>query len=80
MTKIARSLRQHRELILKYFRAGKLVSSHHEKITRIPHLPRAGTGALSLTWETTWAGIHPRFLLTIQKKKGGAKTCRRLPF
>src|SRR5438067_9568369 len=27
MKKIARSLRQHRELILNYFRAGKLVSS-----------------------------------------------------
>ena len=27
MSKIARSLRQHRELILNYFRAGKLISS-----------------------------------------------------
>jgi len=27
MKKIARSLRQHRELILNYFRAGKLISS-----------------------------------------------------
>jgi hypothetical protein len=48
MKKIARSLRQHRELILNYFRAKKTISrdcgrpeqqvqrrSHHEKIVRL---------------------------------------------
>jgi transposase len=51
MKKIARSLRNHRELILNYFRAQKLLSSgvveglnnkgqsHHEKIVWRPHLP-----------------------------------------
>jgi len=67
MKKIARSLRQHRELILNYFRAGKLISSgvvrgakqqgqsHHEKILRLSHLPGAGTGTLSLTWQAARA-------------------------
>ena len=50
MKKIARSLRQHRELIRNYLRAQKLISSgvveglnnkasHHEKILRLSHLP-----------------------------------------
>ena len=61
MKKIARSLRQHRELILNYFRAQELISSgvvkaraarlsHHEKILRLSHLSGTRTGPLSLTW------------------------------
>src|SRR5215467_8880657 len=38
--------------------------SHDEKILRIPHLPDARTGTLSLTWQAARARIHPRFLLT----------------
>ena len=64
MKKIARSMREHRELILNYFRAQKMLSrrrrrgpqqqsqSHHEKILRLPHLPLPRTRALSLTWQT----------------------------
>jgi hypothetical protein len=55
MKNIARSLRRRRELILNYFRAQKLISSglvetstkgrsHHEKILRLPTLPRARIG------------------------------------
>lgn len=80
MKKIARSLRNHRDLILNYFRARKTLSSgvveglnnkaksHYEKIVRLPHLPRPRTGSLSLTWQAAGAGVHPRFLLTSQKK------------
>ena len=76
MKKIARSLRQHRELILNYFRAQKLLSSgvveglnNKAKVTmrksygfRTFRCPR--TRALSLTWQAARAGIDPRFLLT----------------
>jgi hypothetical protein len=77
--KIARSLRQHRELILNYFRARKLISrggsggseqqgqSHHEKIVCLSYV-RARTCARSLTWQTAGAGSHPQFLLTSKKK------------
>ena len=63
MKKIARALRQHRELILNYFRAQKLLSSgvveglnNKAKVTmrkplRFPHLPLPRTCALSLTWQ-----------------------------
>jgi len=62
MKKIARSLRQHRELILNYFRAQKLLSSgvveglnNKAKVTmrtiRFPHLPLPRTCTLSLTWQ-----------------------------
>ena len=75
MKNIARSLRQHRELILNYFRAQKLFSSgvveglnnkasHHEKILRFPHLPLPRTCSRSLTWQVARAGINPRILLT----------------
>jgi transposase len=78
MKKIARSLREHRELILNYFRAQKLLSSgvveglnnkakgHHEKILRVPHLPLPRTRALSLTWQIARTRINPRFFLTNQ--------------
>src|SRR5437868_215091 len=79
MKKIARSLREHRELILNYFRAQKLLSSgvvegttkpnSNEKILRIPHLPLSRTRPLSLTWQITGAGINPRFFLTNHKKR-----------
>jgi len=61
MKKIARSLRQHRELILNYFRAQKLISSgvveglnnkaksRYEKIVGFLHLPGTRTGPVSLT-------------------------------
>src|SRR5262245_24501126 len=60
--KIARSLRQHRELILNYFRAGRLISSgvveglnNKAKVTmsilRLSHIPGAGTGPRPLTWQ-----------------------------
>src|SRR5690349_2427969 len=83
MKKIARSLREHRELILNYFRAQKLLSSGvveglnnkakltNEKILRIPHLPLSRTRPLSLTWQITGAGINPRFFLTNQKTRPG---------
>jgi hypothetical protein len=76
MKKIARSLREHRELILNYFRAQKLLSSGvveglnnkarvtNEKTLRFPHLPLPRTCALSLSWQITGAGIDPRILLT----------------
>ena len=75
MKKIARSLREHRELILNYFRAQKLISrgvveglNNKAKVTmrilRISHLPSARTGTLSLTWQAARARIYPRFLLT----------------
>ena len=66
MKEIARSLRQHRELILNYFRAQKLISSgvvdglnnkakvtmrKSEKILRLSHLSGTRTGPLSLTWQ-----------------------------
>jgi transposase len=63
MKKIACSLRQHRELILNYFRAKKLLSSGvveglnnkakvtMRKILWIPHLPCPRTRPLSLTWQ-----------------------------
>src|SRR6266853_1927292 len=38
--------------------------THNEKILRIPHLPLSRTRPLSLTWQTTGAGINPRFFLT----------------
>ena len=76
MKKIARSLRQHRELILNYFRAQKLLSSGvveglnnkakvtMRKILRLSNLPLPRTCALSLTWQVARAGIDPRILLT----------------
>ena len=78
MKKIARSLREHRELILNYFRVQKLLSSGvveglnnkakvtMRKILRFPHLPLPRTGALSLTWQIARARINPRFFLTNQ--------------
>jgi hypothetical protein len=78
MKKIARSLRNRRELILNYFRAQKLLSSgvvelvqqgqsHDEKILRLSRLPRPRTCPLSLTWQAARAGVPPRFLLTSRK-------------
>ena len=80
MKKIARSLREHRELILNYFRAQKLLSSgvveglnNKAKVTmrksygfRTFRCRR--TRALSLTWKIARARINPRFFLTNQKK------------
>jgi hypothetical protein len=82
MKKIARSLRQHRELILNYFRAQKLISSgvveglnSKAKVTM-----RKSYGfrtyrllelALSFTREAARAGIRPRFLLTNLKFSPG---------
>jgi hypothetical protein len=62
MKKIARSLRQHRELILNISarktdfqrrRGGKEQQgkSHHEKILRLSHVPGTRTGTLSLAWQ-----------------------------
>jgi len=73
MKNIARSLRQHRELILNYFRAQKLLSSgvveglnNKAKVSM-----RKSYGfrtfrclELSLTWQVARAGIDPRILLT----------------
>jgi transposase len=76
MKKIARSLRKHRELILNYFRAQKLLSSgvveglnNKAKVTMrksygFRTYPRPRTRPLSLTWQTPRARVHPRFLLT----------------
>ena len=60
MKKIARSMREHRELILNYFRAQKLLSSgvveglnNKAKVTmRNQNVPLPRTRALSLTWQT----------------------------
>jgi transposase len=75
MKKIARYLRQHRELILNYFRAQKLISSgvveglnNKAKVTmrmvRLSHLPSPRISTLSLTRQAATAGIYARFLLT----------------
>ena len=76
MKKSARSLRQHRELILNYFRAQKLLSSgiveglnDKAKVTMrksygFRNLPLPRTCALSLTWQAARTGIDPRVLLT----------------
>src|SRR5260221_11398039 len=76
LKKIARSLRQHRPLILNYFRAKKTLSSgvveglnnkakvYHEKIPRLSHVQGPRTCPLPLTWQATRSGIDPRFLLT----------------
>jgi transposase len=76
MKKIARSLRQHRELILNLLPGSKADfqrrcrgseqqgQSHHEKILRLPYLSSPRTCSLSLTWQAARAGINPRFLLT----------------
>jgi transposase len=65
MKKIARSLRNHRELILNYFRAQELLSSgvveglnNKAKVTMrksygFRNLPRSRTRTLSLTWQAT---------------------------
>src|SRR6516164_2803956 len=41
--------------------------SHHEKILRLPHLPRPRTCPLSLTWQAAGTAFNPRFLLTSLK-------------
>src|ERR1035438_2213674 len=38
--------------------------SHYEKILRVPHLPLPRTRPLSLTWQTSRAGMYPRVFLT----------------
>ena len=76
MQKIARSMRDHRELILNSFRAQKLLFSgvaeglnNKAKVTmrkaygyRTFRCPR--TRALSLTWQITRTGVNPRVFLT----------------
>jgi transposase len=75
MKKVARTIRAHRELILNYFRARRVLQrrnrgseqqskSHYEKILRVPNLPSHRTGALSFTWQTARAGTHPQIFLT----------------
>jgi transposase len=74
MKKITRSLRQHRELILNYFRAQKLLSSgvveglnNKAKVTMRKSYGfrtfRVFELALYHTWETTRPRIHPRVFL-----------------
>ena len=71
--KIARALRQHRELIRNYFRAQKLISSgeveglnNKAKVTmRKPfgfRTYRVLELALLLTWQAAGARVDPRFL------------------
>jgi hypothetical protein len=80
MKKIARSLRQHRELILNYFRAQKLLSSgvvgglnNKAKVTMRKSYGfrtfRCLELALSLTCQVARAGIDPRILLMNQNFK-----------
>ena len=76
MKKIARSLRKHRELILNYFRAHKLLSSgvveglnNKAKVTMRKSYGFRTFRALELAlyhslWQAARAGLHPRFLLT----------------
>jgi hypothetical protein len=69
-------LREHRQLILNYFRARKLISSgtvgrpephgqshDYAKILRFSYLSGSRIGAVSVT-ETARAKVNPRFLLT----------------
>ncbi len=66
MKKIARSMRQHRELILNYFRTQKLISSgvvegqqsqsHHEKILLLSKVSVLELALLlALTWQAARA-------------------------
>ena len=78
MKKIARYLRQHRELILNYFRARKMISSGVveglNNKAKVPlrksygfrYLPGAPTLLISLAWQAPRTGVNPRFLLTSQ--------------
>jgi hypothetical protein len=66
-----RSLRTHREVILNYFRAQKLLSSgvveglnDKAKVSM-----RKSYGFRRLAWQAPRTGIYPRFLLTNQKKQ-----------
>ena len=82
MKKIARSLRQHRELIRNYFRAQKLLSSsvveglnYKAKVTMRNHtdsVPSASLNSPSITHLANHqARIHPRFFLTNRTKGRG---------
>jgi hypothetical protein len=92
MKKIARSLRQHRELILNYFRAQKLLSSgvveglnNKAKVTMRKSYGFRTHRVLELALYHSLGklpepGIHPRFLLTSQMFKADldqTDCCRR---
>src|ERR1022692_120717 len=48
--------------------------SHHEKILRVPNLPRHRTGALSFTWQAARAGTYPQIFLTNRKSDPPSST------
>ena len=72
MKKMARSLRNHRELILNYFRAQKMLSSgvveglnNKAKVTMRKSCCFRTYRVLELvTWQAARTGVYPRFLLT----------------
>ena len=71
LKKVARSLREHRELLLNWFRAKGTLSGRygrriqqqseidHEKIVRLSRLRNDRTGIISSTWKLASAGIDP---------------------
>jgi hypothetical protein len=81
MKKFARTLREHREWLRNYFQArkeffqrcrrGSQQQGHscHEKILRLPHLPRPRTRPRSLTCQAARAYPRPHILLTNPKFK-----------
>jgi transposase len=81
---IARSLRQHRELILNYFRVQKLLSSgvveglnNKARVTMRKSYGFRTFRCLELalyhnTWQAARAGIDPRILLANHRKRAGA--------
>jgi hypothetical protein len=65
MKKIARSIRQHRELILNYFKAQKLISSGVvEGLNNKAKVTMRSPTVFAPNWQATRAGIDPRILLT----------------
>ena len=78
--KFARTVRNHRELLLNYFRAQKEFSSGVieglndkakvtiEKSVRLSELSHRRIIAIPRAWQTTRTKVRPRFLLTNQKK------------
>ena len=72
MKKMARSLRNHRELILNYFRAQKMLSSgvveglnNKAKVTMRKSCCSRTYRVLELAiWQAARTGVYPRFLLT----------------
>jgi Transposase len=89
MKKLARTLRDHRELIAELFHGAQGVfqrcprgpqqqgQGRHEKLLRLPHLPRSRTRLVSLTCQAPRAYSHPQILLTSRNsRKCAHPSCR----